>query len=408
MGARGKAADKARTQAHALPPLMPETPAASAHVDWNVEESALYANMPFFMRVLAYLNRFIGHCTSVCMICNKPLKYSGLRPTICGDALCVWTHEKFGFGLDMISELNVGGGAVKGESIDLLVSLAYASANHPNADYALDPFPDGVRVQVGSQTVSFQKSGHRDKDLVVQKLRMLPPMKDLVGIPNEEVLKRELDARDPMLFHLLRWLITSNPSLIQKVTDEEQKIPQFGDMAQFRFLSLPPDRAEKFMEMKRKKGSFYAFHGSPFHNWHSIIRYGLKNFSNTKRMTCGAAYGPGIYLGKDMMTSMGYTGQGYAYQSQQPSSTGPLRDRDAKTPEQMLKDRIENRDTGLTCMAVCEVIRGDVHNHGNILVEPDEAQVATRMLLIFDEKTVQRKNVDGDEIAEAMNRIFNE
>jgi poly [ADP-ribose] polymerase 6/8 len=39
--------------------------------------------------------------------------------------------------------------------------------------------------------------------------------------------------------------------------------------------------------------------GSGIENWHSILRNGLVNASNTKLMTTGAAYGPGIYAASD-------------------------------------------------------------------------------------------------------------
>jgi poly [ADP-ribose] polymerase 6/8 len=49
---------------------------------------------------------------------------------------------------------------------------------------------------------------------------------------------------------------------------------------QYMFLSSPPEKESKFQELKKKKGSFWAFHGSPFANWHSILRVGLKNYSS--------------------------------------------------------------------------------------------------------------------------------
>jgi hypothetical protein len=62
------------------------------------------------------------------------------------------------------------------------------------------------------------------------------------------------------------------------------------------------------MEVQRGegKGHFFAFHGSDTCNWHSILRTGLKNMSNTKFMTSGAAYGSGIYMATDSGTSLGY------------------------------------------------------------------------------------------------------
>lgn len=52
----------------------------------------------------------------------------------------------------------------------------------------------------------------------------------------------------------------------------------------------------------------YLFHGSPFHNWHSIIRNGLKNYSGTNKMTTGAVWGPGIYFSDDLSVSFEYAG----------------------------------------------------------------------------------------------------
>lgn len=51
----------------------------------------------------------------------------------------------------------------------------------------------------------------------------------------------------------------------------------------------------------------YLFHGSPFHNWHSIIRNGLKNYSGTNKMTSGAAYGNGMYFSDNLNISSKYS-----------------------------------------------------------------------------------------------------
>jgi ubiquitin-protein ligase len=55
----------------------------------------------------------------------------------------------------------------------------------------------------------------------------------------------------------------------------------------------------------------YLFHGSPFHNWHSILRNGLKNYSGTDKMTTGAAWGNGVYLSDNLQVSYTYTGARY-------------------------------------------------------------------------------------------------
>jgi ubiquitin-protein ligase len=48
------------------------------------------------------------------------------------------------------------------------------------------------------------------------------------------------------------------------------------------------------------------FHGSNIANWHSILRHGIKNLSDTKHCIHGAAYGRGIYLGS-LITASGYS-----------------------------------------------------------------------------------------------------
>jgi hypothetical protein len=68
------------------------------------------------------------------------------------------------------------------------------------------------------------------------------------------------------------------------------------------FLSSPPEKESKFQKLKSEKGSFWAFHGSAFSNWHSILRIGLKNYSGTALMSTGAAFGNGIYLCKRFRT----------------------------------------------------------------------------------------------------------
>ncbi len=50
----------------------------------------------------------------------------------------------------------------------------------------------------------------------------------------------------------------------------------------------------------------WLYHGSNNHNWHSILRNGVKNCSHTKLMTAGAAYGNGTYMSDDLNLSYGY------------------------------------------------------------------------------------------------------
>jgi ubiquitin-protein ligase len=57
-----------------------------------------------------------------------------------------------------------------------------------------------------------------------------------------------------------------------------------------------------------KEKTVYLYHGSPYENWYSIMRAGIKIGSKDKKIFLnGAVYGDGIYLSNDINVSLGYT-----------------------------------------------------------------------------------------------------
>jgi len=68
----------------------------------------------------------------------------------------------------------------------------------------------------------------------------------------------------------------------------------------------PSDKEEEFKGLVGGEKTGFLFHGSRWANFYSILRNGLKNCSNSKLMTAGAAYGAGIYLSGDINVSYGY------------------------------------------------------------------------------------------------------
>jgi len=93
-----------------------------------------------------------------------------------------------------------------------------------------------------------------------------------------------------------------------------------------------------------------------------ILRVGLKNFSNTKRMLHGAAYGAGIYFAKNSGTSLGYAAAGGWW------------------PKSIFGSH------SMSCMAICEVLDEDAgkKDHGNnIVTVQDETLVTTRFFLVM-------------------------
>jgi poly [ADP-ribose] polymerase 6/8 len=124
-----------------------------------------------------------------------------------------------------------------------------------------------------------------------------------------KALKEQLDFLHPLCYPLLRWILTSNRCHLQLIPKDKQ-IRQIPTTAQFLLLSSPVNKERRFQELKKKHGSFYAWHGSPIANWHSIIRGGLKNLSGSSKQLHGAVNGSGIYLAPNSGLSMGYAGAG--------------------------------------------------------------------------------------------------
>jgi len=177
---------------------------------------------------------------------------------------------------------------------------------------------------------------------------------------NTQELKDHMDKIDPLGYPLLRWILTSNRAHIAKLQDAE-KISEMATSNQFLLLSSTPAREKRFQEEKKKKGSFFAFHGSAFNNWHSIMRTGLKNLSGTSLMSTGQAYGSGIYMATESNTSIGYARAGSGWQ------------------KSIFTDSYGT--ASYQCLALCEVINGYTANP--YYVVPNEEHVVTRYLFLY-------------------------
>merc|ERR1719493_616684 len=115
----------------------------------------------------------------------------------------------------------------------------------------------------------------------------------------------------------LKWLFTSNRAYMRLLTPEEQ-FNNVPTKYQFFFANASPEKEAQFQRLKLEaeqyrgvgKGVIQAWHGSPFGNWHSIMRNGLQNMSGTKHQMHGAAYGKGIYFALNLNISMSYSRRG--------------------------------------------------------------------------------------------------
>jgi len=142
-------------------------------------------------------------------------------------------------------------------------------------------------------------------------------------------LKNWVDRISPAALSLLRWIIASNRACIVQVdgdsgiststTKRVERCSGMKDHMQFRFAMGAPDKEQRFLTAARETTerlnlavpTIFAWHGSPLHNWHMIIREGL-HYKNTDH---GRAYGHGVYHATDAGTSTSYSGMGYNVQT---------------------------------------------------------------------------------------------
>jgi ubiquitin-conjugating enzyme E2 Q len=169
-------------------------------------------------------------------------------------------------------------------------------------------------------------SEQNKRQVICLLLDLLPPVKDMKQYllrKAQSSLSAWIDRLPPAALGLLRWIIASNRACILQVDSDgdavtgykaEDRLYGMSRWAQFRFAMGAPDKERRFIQSVRdvtnrlhlKFPTLFAWHGSPLHNWHSIIREGL-HFNETHH---GRAFGHGVYHSLDANTSIGYSGHG--------------------------------------------------------------------------------------------------
>jgi len=192
-------------------------------------------------------------------------------------------------------------------------------------------FPRGVRsvsVRRGGSDNSFMSGSKPDTAKLKRIVDKIPTLTELQehlvhakssryneqGLPADSYLKKELKKVDPLIYPLLKWMVTSNRAYLRELKQNEH-FRDIGTAHQFFFANASPEKEAEFQRLKREaeeyrgkgKGVIQAWHGSPFGNWHSIMRNGLQNMSGTKHQMHGAAYGKGIYFALNMSVSLSYS-----------------------------------------------------------------------------------------------------
>lgn len=307
------------------------------------QRSPTVIQVPYHQCPLLYL--FLEICDAIfdlqdhCCICGASIP-TGLRPSICFGEKCLYSYAEVGVGTTVVREIRRDPFVA-----DLLLSLFVASFSS-NYWKPAPPFVTAGNLYEISKEISALRS-----------------MQDLSNAQNDKDLKEQIGERQ---MALLQWLLLTNRSHFFHLP-KELEYSQLNCAGQFLTMISSPEAENTFLQLKKHYGgSYFLWHGSPVDRWHSIIRNGLKNYSNTSHMRCGAACGEGIYFAPDSGTSIGYS-----CVADNPYTRSYFRNLHivalcevAKLPfgsDQTVQVEVMNPSTGKT---TTKTVRGFLKNHG--------------------------------------------
>ena len=328
---------------------------------------------------ISYVIDRLRSLNAYCAICDEPHPFGAmLQPTVCQRPLCA--HQFANFGRLLVGATSL---ATHAEVLDLLIATTTLAARSARADDILTPRP-WVPAQRGSSVLALDPD-KPDLPLTREILGRFPAFERINAAAygdGTEGLRRLMDEQHPLALGLFEWIVGSNRAHLVSVP-EALKLASLGTRHQFVMLSAPPERQAAFEELKRQHGSKFAWHGSSSENWHSILRTGLRNLSNTKLMTTGAAYGAGIYLSTSATMSMGYAMRRHAVFSA--AGGGVVSESfSAAAAASGAGGNAFLAGSELNLLALCEVAQVPSLRKTNVIwVAPDENAVVTRFLFAF-------------------------
>jgi ubiquitin-protein ligase len=262
-----------------------------------------YNNVNYIFDLLEFISKEIKTITNYCSCCFKKMNFQSDKYITCGDLDCNYQFEELIVGRTVLDKVKDDPNIVH----FLVASSAEALKNRPDI---FEPFP-----------THFLKT--TEKVLTRGQISKLSG-KNYDNLKDFERLNKCMTSFDFGNFLKVTQIVTSDYDLAKLIGVDVYKLIRFiilsckvdivkdhnihkekKDISIYRILHAS-DIDSAFMENAKKSKSCYLFHGSGWHNWHSILRNGLKNCSQTALMTTGAAYGNGIYLSDDLNVSIHY------------------------------------------------------------------------------------------------------
>ncbi|XP_061532138.1 protein mono-ADP-ribosyltransferase PARP6-like isoform X1 [Phycodurus eques] len=353
----------------------------------------------FLAQVMRYAEQRIPTLNEYCVVCDERHVFQNgplLKPAVCSRELCV-----FSFHMSGATEAAATGAEV----VDLLVAMCRAAVQSSRKSVIFEPYPSVVDPK-NPKTLAFspKRKSYERLEKALDSVLLIRRMTQ--GSYSE--IKKQMDTIDPLAIPLLQCncpLCTHHTSscssaalrpkrLVFKLHANSMAAPLLSS-EKMGFILV---RIRNILPDSPTHNTFFFFaSGSHVENWHSILRNGLVNASNTKFQIHGAAYGKGIYLSPISSISFGYSDMGKG-QHQMPTKEELLKNYNrVHIIQQDLPGRfLQSRN--LNCVALCEVITSkELKKHGNIWVCPVSDHVCTRFLFVYENGCVGDVHINTQE-----------
>ena len=223
----------------------------------------------FGLQVLPHIHRY-------CVVCLEPFAAIGIRPGPCFNALCQYSYEEHGLGFSLELEI-----LRDPQVFDLLIVFMFAAAEDKLFSNLL-VFP----VDLSTNLTEIKS--------IISKI---PSIDEMCHHAICNSLRLHLNRIHPLMYRLLRSMVTANKALIQSTGTKNQFI-----------VTVNPERELEFAKLRAETpgGSFLAFHGTRLSSYTSILANGLRIFSGTQYQRNGETFGKGIYLSDELPTALTY------------------------------------------------------------------------------------------------------
>ena len=267
-----------------------------------------FNNINQIVEIIEFINKLNSH--NYCIICKNKLDFQSEDYIPCDNQECLYKFEEIIVGNRVIEKIK--------NDPDISIFLIESAIDAINCQRKLDifePFPThfltnkNLDLERGNVSKLTNKNFDHFKDFSkINKTLINFDIDKLINVSNNCKTDKELsDKINKDLYLLIRFILMSCKVDIQKNDD---MLGLKSDIFKIYKIIHPFDKEEEFNKNNCINKS-YLFHGSKWCNWYSILRNGLKNCSQTKLMTAGAAHGNGIYLSSDVNLSYGYGASGH-------------------------------------------------------------------------------------------------